>query len=1278
MRYLVFLLCFLPTLALAQENDGNFVTRFLENALSGQNRNVSISGFQGALSSRATVQEIVVSDDEGPWLVIREAVLDWNRLAVLRGRIEIDELAATEIEVLRRPGTTTDPDAVIAPEARPFALPELPVSVRIGQLNVPRLHLGTPVFGEEVDVSVAGSVQLVGGEGQATLDIQRIDGQAARFIIDGHYVNETQALRLGLELTEEQGGIISRLLGLPDAPALELVVDGDGTLDDFGADIRLVTDGIERIGGRVILVAEADADGAVTRRFTADVGGDIAPLFAPEYQDFFGPQIALRIDGAREPDGRVVLSDLDLSAQSLILRGDLAIGADGLPERIDITGRISSVDGDSVLLPISPRTEVRAVDLVLALDDVADDGWQMRLQVSGLERNSIAFDQLRVTGQGTIARATAEAGRQVAGTIAYAAVGIDPRDPALSAALGPDIGGEAEFRWQDGDPLQLPRFTLEGADYGISGNAVVEGLDAALRLSGVVQAEAQDISRLSDLADRPLSGAARVDLTGAFSPLSREFDVEMAVLGQDLTFDQPELDNLLAGESRISASARRDETGLELRSLEAIARTLSAQASGRITSAGGEFLADLDFADLAVLGDPYRGRAAANVRLGIDPAGAQTVQLTGTGNGLAIGQPQADALLAGESNILLSAVRDGETIAINLLELSAASLAARIEGVLQSGASALDADVTFTDLSVLGQGFGGSLAVEGRLTESGTARTVQLTGTGTNLAVGQAQANALLRGQTRLELDATEDGGALTLRNLVLENPQINVTASGDAEGSSRRVTIAARLANLALLVPDFPGPLTINGAVTQNGNYAVDLTAQGPGGINARINGTAASDFSAVDLGINGSAQAALANIFIQPRTVTGPLNFNLRVNGPPALSSLAGSVTAQGLRIVDPALGLALEQGTLQANLGGGNVNLQASAVIPAGGQVVLSGPVSLSAPFSSDLNLTLRNARITDPDLYDTTVDGSLRISGPLAGGGTIAGTLQLGETNLQIPSTGGSGSGYIPDPMLHVNEPAAVRATRSRAGLLDEGNGNGNGAGGGGFALNVTVNAPNQIFIRGRGLDAELGGSINLGGTTQDIIPIGQFSLIRGRLDILGQRFTLDEGLARLQGRFTPYIRLVASTVADGVTASIVIEGEANEPDITFTSNPDLPEEEVLARLLFGRGLTNLSPLQAAQLANAVATLAGRGGEGVVGRLRDSFGLDDLDITTDESGETGVRLGRYLSENIYTDVTVGAGGTSEINLNLDVTRSVTVRGRLDNEGETGLGIYYERDY
>jgi translocation and assembly module TamB len=226
--------------------------------------------------------------------------------------------------------------------------------------------------------------------------------------------------------------------------------------------------------------------------------------------------------------------------------------------------------------------------------------------------------------------------------------------------------------------------------------------------------------------------------------------------------------------------------------------------------------------------------------------------------------------------------------------------------------------------------------------------------------------------------------------------------------------------------------------------------------------------------------------------------------------------------------------------------------------------------------------------------------------------------------------------------------------------------------------VTVSAPSQVFVRGRGIDAELGGQIRLAGTTTDVVPSGGFSLIRGRLDILGKRLVLSRAELALEGSFVPTLDVAATTESDGITSTVAVEGPAGDPVVSFSSSPPLPQEEVLARLLFGRGLDSISALQAAQLANAVAVLAGRGGDGLVGRLREGFGLDDLDLATAEDGSTALTAGKYLTENVYTEVEVEQGGKARISLNLDLRDGVTVKAGVGDDGNTGLGVFLQKDY
>jgi translocation and assembly module TamB len=142
--------------------------------------------------------------------------------------------------------------------------------------------------------------------------------------------------------------------------------------------------------------------------------------------------------------------------------------------------------------------------------------------------------------------------------------------------------------------------------------------------------------------------------------------------------------------------------------------------------------------------------------------------------------------------------------------------------------------------------------------------------------------------------------------------------------------------------------------------------------------------------------------------------------------------------------------------------------------------------------------------------------------------------------------------------------------------------------------------------------------------------------------------------------------------------VTVAGHASDPQVTFSSTPELPQDEILARLIFQKGIGELSPLQIARLAAAASELSGGSG-GILSRLRATTGLDDLDIVTDEKGQTSVAAGRYVTENVYLGVQQGAGSqSSRVTIDLDVTKDVKARAGMGTDGGSSLGIFFEHEY
>jgi translocation and assembly module TamB len=1269
------LICALPSVALAQEEDDRgYLTAFLEDNLSGAGRQVTITGFEGALSSRATIAEMTIADDTGIWITLTDITLDWSRSALLSGEVSVDELTAASIHIARVPDTGGGAD-LPTPEATPFALPELPVSITIGRIAAEEIILDAPVLGQPVTGRLEASASLAGGEGRADFLLERNDATLGTVALQASFSNLTRDLAIDLLAEEAAGGIAANALDLPGRPSARLAVTGTGTLEDFAADIDLRTDDVPRLAGTIGTTLAPDG----LRGFIADLSGNPAPLFLPDYADFFGDSVALRLAGQADAAGFVTLQELSVQTQALALNGDLALAPDGLPVRINLNGVLASPDGAPVLLPLSGDVETRIgrATLALAFDAAAGDGWTTDLRIQGLDRSDMAIDQLSLAGSGRISRHAM--GRTLGATFDYAAEGLRPADPALALALGPRAAGQAIIHWNEAAPtLSIPRLTIAGEGYEATARATIAGLATGLTTTGRLRVRASDIARLSGLAGQPLRGAGTVTAEGTFVPLGGAFDGKVGFTGTDLALGIAEVDRLLRGTATVDADIRRDETGLTIRQLALQAASLTAGLEGSIATAGSDLRARLSFRDLGALGGAYRGGLQADATL-VGTPDAGRVTLNGTGTGLGIGLPQIDNLLAGTSQISMAADLADGGVDLSDLQLSAANLVARITGRIDPDQTDLAARLDFPDLSVLGGGTRGALTADAAFSGTIDAGRITIDGQGRNLAVGQAEADRLLAGSNRVSAALTLTDGLIQIERARIENPQITGTATGTVAGEARNVDVDLRLADLGLLLPEFPGAVTVTGDVVQTtASTRLDLRAGGPGGITATITGQLDPDYRRADLAITGQAQAGLLNAFVDPGNLSGRLGFDVAIDGPLQPSSLSGRVTIGGGRFAAPDLPFVLDGVEAQTDIRGGQATVTANATISTGGRVSVAGSVGTAAPYPADLNLVLGGFILRDPQLFETRGNGTVSVQGPLTGGATIGGRIALIETEIRVPSGGFAAAGAVPG-LIHVNEPDDVRRSRIFAGLLGDG-GAGGAAGGGGraFGLDLTIAAPNRVFIRGRGLDAELGGTLLLQGNTANVVPAGAFELIRGRLDILGKRLTLSEATLRLEGDFVPYARIAASNESDGVVSSVVVEGRVDEPDVSFTSSPPLPEEEVIARLLFGRALNTLSAFQAAQLAGAVQTLAGRGGQGLLAKLRLGLGLDDLDVSTAADGTTSLTAGKYISRNTYTEVEVDQNGQSEISLNLDLSDKLTVRGSVDSEGQTGIGIFLEKDY
>ena len=333
------------------------------------------------------------------------------------------------------------------------------------------------------------------------------------------------------------------------------------------------------------------------------------------------------------------------------------------------------------------------------------------------------------------------------------------------------------------------------------------------------------------------------------------------------------------------------------------------------------------------------------------------------------------------------------------------------------------------------------------------------------------------------------------------------------------------------------------------------------------------------------GNARLAARGAALQ-----GALKLDVAVSGPAAAPKFSGRVTSEGGGFVDPETGIVLKDLRLAATVSGDRIVIEQLNATSGGGTVSAVGSVGLdpNAGFPVEIGVKVHQARYVDGTLVASRFDADLKLSGNFAEGPLLSGTVFLDRTEVTVPERLPRDSVAV--DVEHIAPPPPVKETLASARQPDARDKDKH-AKSTGMRLDVTVDAPKQIFVRGRGLDTEFGGKVQLTGPVSAITAAGGFQLVRGRLDILTQRISFDRGIITFAGDLDPILEFSGSTKSGDTTIIVTVSGRASDPLVTFSSTPELPQDEILARLIFQKGIGELSPLQVARLAAAVSELTG---------------------------------------------------------------------------------------
>ena len=1312
---------------------------------------LTISGLEGNLFDRLTARRITLSDEEGVWLELEEAVFEWTPAALLANTLDIAELSVQRASVLRRP---------VREEQAPGGggLPDLAVNLERFEINA--LSLAEGVAGGAATISVLGRAAGQGAQWNAQLDADRIDAPGDRVSVS--LVTDSD-ITLRADIDAAPGGPLANLLQAAEQ----------------GATARLNVDGTPQAGGGdlVLFIGDSRA-GTSTLEWAGGTLTTTGEVSARAWENF--AQIDTLVGGGMEfaiviPLGEAGITAPQLDAVSGEIRAPrLSLTAARQAEGIAIQVR-EAAGLVNALLPETIRFESLAADgILIPASEDSPLAFEGRVGAQGitLPTGNIGRASGPVRAEGPLGMIRVVSSLQTAGST------MEPE--IVQTLAGPQPVLQSELVWDNEQrQLEIVSAQLSGAgNLAVSGRGRVDTRAERIALS--LRYEGLAVERLTEQLSGRASGTAELSLgfdgTGRFAASGRAQG-----LGR-------ELGNRIGGEARFNARGeRRADGALALEMVEIEAPNLVAEAQGNSDAQGWdvagqaawsggaplaamvlEGTASLAFEarnrdeTLRIRADMTAPRAGAgpvvveDARLRLEGEGppdafdgawrltgatgtgpvdiggrasryGERADLTGiegrfggfnfTGGLQAEGSRVGGALRAVPVNGFGSAeigfrLADGNVTARIRAEDMVGEDLTYLDRLAFDAAGPVD-DIAFTLEAEGAYGARALVSMDGHLrsADAATALGFSLIGRygGVRIATREPAdirfgpddmlarlSLGLNRGTLEAQLDANDGGmeirlDAAGIPAMLASYPSGREPVSGSLSGEANLSrTAGAWTGNVRLEAENISPPesqLPEGGEIAITGTLAMMLDETGAQ-LEARARGsdlqatasvqllsgpvTGADSLMSPETGLRGRADITgeigtlAAFRLAEGQSLSGTGRLEALLGGSVGSPDLDGRLDLENGRFDDPAIGISVRELRLDARFAEDGLEIDSLRAQSAdGGELTGDGSFSLAGA-RLEGRAALRFSDFLIIERPDLTV----------VGGGNV--TFAVSENRIEIGGeTRVSRAEVRPPeasrPSIALVEVTHINAAGARSDMAPIRQGPQ-------VVLDYRIRAPGRIFVRGPQFDSEWSMDVTARGPANAVQLRGRATLLRGRADLLGRPFEMRSGSVVFSGDpMDAAINLVAARQAREITAEIRVGGIVSAPEITLASTPSLPQDEIASRLLFDQGAGQLTGVQAAQLAGAVASMSSGGGFDPFGALRSGLGLDQLSVSSSRTGETVVAGGRYLTEDVYLEVETGGGSASATTrIEWALTQNLTLLSRIAPDGDTGVALTWRREY
>lgn len=380
------------------------------------------------------------------------------------------------------------------------------------------------------------------------------------------------------------------------------------------------------------------------------------------------------------------------------------------------------------------------------------------------------------------------------------------------------------------------------------------------------------------------------------------------------------------------------------------------------------------------------------------------------------------------------------------------------------------------------------------------------------------------------------------------------------------------------------------------------------------------------------------------------GSVNGKLFITGTIGDPKLSGRLQGQQLRVLLADSGFVLRDGRLDAALSGNSLMLRELSFAGSNGtgRLLLSGPVRFDDGHAAGA-LDWRLERFLAFD----RVDRQLQVSGN--------GELVLADSRLDLRGEVAVDRGFFDVGQAdapELSDDVVVIGKRPQSGRALA------------VGIDVAVSLGDQIRLQGRGLDARIGGQLQVASAPGELLTAkGEVKVTRGTFTAYGRELAIERGVLRFDGPpSNPALDIRAMRRGTEVAAGVSIVGTAQAPRISLVSEPQVPDAEKLSWLVLGQGLSGSSTAQVGMLQDAAGALLAQGAAGgLQSQIASSLGVDSIGLarSRDNLQQRVITVGKRLSSRLYLSYQHGLQTAGSILL-----LRYTLSPRITLEAETGV--------